>query len=70
MVSDALKAGKGADPPFHMRRALVFQAVVAMTVAPAAMTLGWIGGGVRTGRLEADKRGREREGEGGPGSGS
>lgn len=55
VISDALKAGADADPPFHMRKALVFQAVVAMAVMPAALALGWIGGGVRTGRLELDK---------------
>lgn len=55
MISDALKAGADADPPFHMRKALVFQAVVAMAVMPAALALGWIGGGVRKGRLELDK---------------
>ncbi|MCJ1463195.1 hypothetical protein MMC07_001800 [Pseudocyphellaria aurata] len=55
VISDALKADEGAHPPFHMRRALVFQAVVAMAVVPAALALGWVGGGVRKGRLELDK---------------
>lgn len=64
VISDALKAGASADPPFHMRKALVFQAVVAMAVMPAALALGWIGGGVRKGRLELDKGARPVEEEG------
>lgn len=63
VISDALKAGKESDPPYHMRKALVFQAVVALAVVPAAMALGWFGGEVRKGRLDLDKasRGHERE---------
>ncbi len=60
VISDGLKAGKEADPPFHMRNALIFQAVVALAVVPAAMALG---AKVLKGRLEIDKGGREREEE-------
>lgn len=63
VISDTLKAGKDADPPFHMRKALVFQAVVALAVMPAALVLGWVGGGVKKGRLELDKGTRAVEEE-------
>lgn len=58
VISDALKAGKESDPPYHMRKALVFQAVVAMAVVPAAMALGCFGGEVRKRRLDLDKASR------------
>ena len=62
VVSDALKAGPAADPPFNMRRALVFTAVVALLVAPLPMCLGLFGRGdkVRLKRVRSD----EREGRG------
>lgn len=63
VVSDALKAGQSADPPFHMHKALIFHAVVAMAVVPAALALGWVGGGVRKARLEVDKGTRAVEEE-------
>ena len=47
VISDALKAGKESNPPYHMRKALVFQAVVALVVAPLPMALGWFGRGGR-----------------------
>ena len=46
VVSDALKTGEEGEPPFHMQHALVFEAVVAVMVAPSAFALGWIGGRV------------------------
>ena len=55
VISDALKVGSDASPPFHMQRALVFQAVVAVAVAPGAFALGWVGGRVTTTRLDIDK---------------
>ncbi|MCJ1424797.1 hypothetical protein MMC29_002685 [Sticta canariensis] len=63
VISDALKAGKSADPPFHMHKALIFQAVVAMAAVPAALALGWVGGDVRKARLEVDKGTRAVEEE-------
>ncbi|KAL6717581.1 hypothetical protein ACLMJK_005496 [Lecanora helva] len=45
VVSDALKEGKDADPPFTMRKALVFQAIVAVAAVPSALALGWVGKG-------------------------
>ncbi|KAL9101431.1 MAG: hypothetical protein Q9163_003303 [Psora crenata] len=54
IVSDALKAGRGADPPFTMSKALVFEAVVAVAVVPCALALGRLGD-VKNGRLEIDK---------------
>lgn len=63
VIGDALKAGKESNPPYHMRKALVFQAVVAMAVVPAAMALGWFGGEVRKKRLDLDKAPREHERE-------
>lgn len=64
IVSDALKAGKEADPPFTMGKALVFEAVVAAAVVPCAFLLGRFGK-VESRRLDVDK-GRE-EGSGGGG---
>ena len=61
VVSDALEDGPNGDPPFNMKRALVFQAVVACIIVPSAMVLGFVKGGTRNGRLEADKRGLEGE---------
>lgn len=55
VISDALKAGQEAHPPYHMRKALVFQAVVAIVAVPAALALGLFGGGARKGRMELDK---------------
>lgn len=54
VVSDALKEGKDAEPPFTMGKALIFQAVVAASVVPCALALGWVGK-VGNRRLEADK---------------
>ena len=55
VVSDALKVGSDRDPPFHMQRALVFEAVVALAVAPSVFALGRIGGRVENRRLDVDK---------------
>lgn len=43
IISDALVAGKHASPPKHMKKALVFQAVVALAVIPLPMCLGLFG---------------------------
>lgn len=63
VISDALKEGKDANPPFTMRKALIFQAVVAVAVAPSAVALGWVGK-VGNKRLDVDKGREGREGEG------
>lgn len=65
VVSDALKAGADADPPFHMRRALVFTAVVALLVAPLPMCLGLFGRGdkVQLRRVKSDERESGRSSE-------
>ncbi|KAB5566576.1 major facilitator superfamily domain-containing protein [Coniochaeta sp. 2T2.1] len=62
VISDALKAGPEADPPYNMRRALIFTAVVALAVAPLPMCLGLFGRGehVELKRVRSD----EREGRG------
>jgi MFS family permease len=71
VISDALKDGVGADPPFNMHRALVFTAVVAVAVAPLPMCLGLFGRGekVQLKRVRSDERERSAEtvGEGGMG---
>ena len=54
LVSDAMKANTEATPPRNMHSALVFQAVVAALVVPAALALGYVGGGARMGRGEID----------------
>lgn len=43
IISDALKAGPNANPPNHMRKALIFQAVVALAVMPLPLCLGLFG---------------------------
>lgn len=63
LISDALKAGKDADPPFTMSKALIFQAVIAAAVVPCVLLLGRVGD-VRSRRLDVDK-GRRREDGGG-----
>lgn len=56
VISDALKEDddKG-DPKGNMGKALVFMAVMALGAVPCSFVLGRVGGGGRTGRLEADK---------------
>lgn len=43
IISDALRAGDGASPPENMKRALVFEAVVAMVIVPVPLFLGLFG---------------------------
>ncbi|KFA53151.1 hypothetical protein S40293_03116 [Stachybotrys chartarum IBT 40293] len=43
IISDALRAGDDASPPRHMRQALIFQAVIAIAVAPVPLCLGLFG---------------------------
>ena len=57
IISNALKHGEDGDPPFNMRRALIFQAVVAMVAMPLPLCLGLFGRKVRRRRLEVDKGG-------------
>lgn len=56
IISDALVDNSPtANPPGNLQRAIIFQAVVAMAVVPAAYFIGW-GGGLKTGRLGVDRR--------------
>lgn len=43
VISDALRAGDGADPPGNLDNALVFSAVVALAVVPVPLALGLFG---------------------------
>ncbi|KUI52900.1 Major facilitator superfamily domain-containing protein 7 [Cytospora mali] len=43
IISNALKAGEAADPPHNMKKALVFQAVLAMVIVPVPLCLGLFG---------------------------
>ena len=63
VISDSLKEGKDADPPFTMRKALIFQAIVAAAVVPCALALGRVGK-VGNRRLDVDKGRWRGEGEG------
>lgn len=54
VFSDALKEGSDGNPPFTMRKALIFQAIVAAAVVPCAMCLGLVGKVTRE-RLAVDK---------------
>ncbi|EEP80429.1 conserved hypothetical protein [Uncinocarpus reesii 1704] len=60
LVENALKAGPDADPPRNMKRALIFQAVMAAVVVPAPLCLGLFGREVRKRRLEAELLDRGR----------
>ncbi|KAL2433915.1 MFS-type transporter [Exophiala dermatitidis] len=61
VVMDALKASGDASPPANMKRALIFQAVLAVAVMPAAMCLGRFGRQlhVKQRRFEVDRNGLE-----------
>lgn len=56
LIMDALKEGPGAHPPSRMKRALVFEAVLALAVVPLPLCLGLFGRKVRRKRIEADNR--------------
>jgi FLVCR family MFS transporter 7 len=43
IISDALVAGDDASPPRHMKKALIFQAVLALAVVPMPLCLGLFG---------------------------
>ncbi len=60
---DALKDSEDADPPKNMKRALIFQAVLAVLAAPAPLCLGLFGrkAFVRRKREEADRSARNGE---------
>jgi len=57
VIMTALKHGKDASPPQNMKRALIFQAVLAISVAPLPLCLGLFGrrAQVRKLRWEADR---------------
>lgn len=40
LIQTALRAGPTANPPFHMRNALIFSAVISMVAMPLPMSLG------------------------------
>ncbi|KAI9884172.1 MAG: hypothetical protein M1823_004035 [Watsoniomyces obsoletus] len=56
LIMDALKDGRDANPPYRMRRALIFEAVVAAAVVPLPLCLGLFGRRLRSKRLETDNR--------------
>lgn len=57
IVSDALKDGPNANPPYNMSRALIFQAVIALATMPIPLCLGLFGRSdqVRLRRVETDR---------------
>jgi hypothetical protein len=54
IASDALQTGADSNPPYNMHDALIFQAVMAWIVVPAAMALGLTERGIKLGRKEID----------------
>ncbi|KAI1472840.1 MFS general substrate transporter [Daldinia caldariorum] len=62
IISDALKAGPEADPPFHMSNALVFTAVISLVSVIPVLALGMFG--------RKDKLAIRRMGSGSSGSSS
>ncbi|KAJ6437760.1 cell surface receptor/MFS transporter [Purpureocillium lavendulum] len=61
IVSDALTDGDDADPPKNMKRALIFQAVIALAVCPLPLFLGLFGrrDKVALRRVRSDEQGRQ-----------
>ena len=55
IIQTALKEGRSAKPPYNLRKALIFQAVIAMVVMPLPLCLGLFGRKVKRRRLEVDK---------------
>ena len=53
---DALKDGAGAQPPFGMKRALIFEAVIALVIVPLPLCLGWFGRKTTMRRADVDVR--------------
>ncbi|KAK3381530.1 major facilitator superfamily domain-containing protein [Podospora didyma] len=66
IVSGALKASDDADPPYNMRRSLVFTAVIALAVVPLPLCLGLFGRADKLGlrRVKSDELARLRSLEG------
>ncbi|KAI9837880.1 MAG: hypothetical protein M1838_004723 [Thelocarpon superellum] len=56
LIMNALKDDDSADPPYSMRRALLFEAAVALLVVPLPLCLGWFGraANARSKRAEVD----------------
>ena len=54
IISSVLEDNVG-NPPGNLQKALIFQAVIAVTVVPMLFCLGVVGEPVRTRRLEVDK---------------
>ena len=54
LIMDTLKNDGREKPPYGMKRALVFEAVVALLVVPLPLCLGLFGRKVKSRRLEAD----------------
>ncbi|KAK0708236.1 major facilitator superfamily domain-containing protein [Lasiosphaeris hirsuta] len=57
IISGALKSGPDASPPFNMKNALIFSAVMAMLAVPLPLCLGLFGRGDRVGlkRVKSDE---------------
>ena len=60
IISDALVAGEDASPPKNMKKALIFQAVIAVVIAVLPLTLGLFGrkDKVALRRIASDERNR------------
>lgn len=58
IVSDALAEGEDAEPPRNMKKALIFQAVIALAAATLPLSLGLFGRGDRVAlrRVASDER--------------
>lgn len=57
IISGALKDGETGDPPYNMKRALVFSAVIALAAVPLPLCLGLFGRGekLRLRRVRSDE---------------
>lgn len=55
LIQDALKASGKANPPFNMRNALIFSAVVCFVAAPFPLVIGLFGRTVKRRRLDVDR---------------
>lgn len=59
IISDALREGKDASPPKNMKKALIFQGVIALAVVPLPLCLGLFGRSdkVSLKRVRSDQQG-------------
>ena len=61
IIMDALKAGDAGEPPNNMKKALIFQAVIACIIVPLPLLVGIEKLGLASGKITDDVLTREHE---------